>query len=79
MLNKPFANKKHDAHAHVMLCPDNRPKPDMYVPEAIFKEHHRKRRQYIINEKMRNLPVRTRGLLSKIIKKELGDLGIRLV
>ncbi len=71
-----------NARDHVMVCPENvcaEKRPNLlYVRYATFKEHHRKRQQDIINEKMRNLPAEIRGLLTKIIKKELDDLEIGL-
>jgi len=63
-----------DAHAHVPGCPENT--SGMYVPAAVFKEHHRKRQERIINEKLKGLSAKTRGMLLEKIGKDLRDLGI---
>lgn len=63
-----------DAHAHILRCPEN--ESGMHVPLVVFKEHHRKRQEVIINEKLKGLSARTRGLLLEKIGKDLRDLGI---
>ncbi len=66
-----------DAHAHVVDCPDNASK-NIYVRDAEFNEHNRKRRKRIINEKLIRLSHKTRGLLLEKIGKDLADLGIKV-
>jgi len=63
-----------DAHPHVPRCPENT--TGMFVPAAVFKEHHRKRQEEIINEKCKLLSTKTRDLLLEKIGKDLRDLGI---
>jgi hypothetical protein len=65
-----------DAHPHVPRCPENR--SGMYVPAAVFKEHHRKRQEVIINEKLKGLSAKTRGMLLEKIGKDLRDLRINV-
>ncbi len=65
-----------DAHAHIVRCPENT--TGMFVPEAVFKEHHRKRQEVIINEKFKRLSAKTRDLLLDKIGKDLRDLRINV-
>lgn len=67
----------HDAHAHVVHCPQNNTR-SVYVREEVFKEHHRLRQENIINKRLRELPAKTRGLLLNRINKELADLRINI-
>jgi len=66
-----------DAHAHVVNCLENASK-GLFVSAADFSEHHRKRREKIIIEKLNNLSAKTRGLLLEKIGKDLADLGIKV-
>ncbi len=66
-----------DAHSHVPSCPDNVSR-NVYVRENEFDEHHRKRREKVINEKLKGLSPKTRRLLLEKLGKDLEDLGIKV-
>ncbi len=66
-----------DVHAHVVNCPENTSK-NVFVSEAEFKEHHRKRREVAVNEKLKDLPAKTQNLLLERIGKDLEDLKIEV-
>jgi len=66
-----------DAHAHVIICPENASK-ELFVSDEYFREYHRKRRESVINEKLNSLSTKTRGLLLEKIGKDLEDLGIKV-
>ncbi len=50
----------------------------MHVSLVVFKEHHRKRQEVIINEKLKGLSAKTRGMLLEKIGKDLRDLRINV-
>ena len=48
------------------------------MSDAEFREHHRKRQERIINEKLNRLSAQTRGLLLEKMGQDLADLGIKV-
>ena len=66
-----------DAHAHVPNCPENFSR-GIYISQGVFDEHHRKRREKIINDMLKELPKKARDILIQRITKELDDLGIKI-
>lgn len=66
-----------DAHSHVTHCPENI-SGKIFIRDEDFKEHHRKRREKIINEKIKEMPKKAQDFLMPKIKKELNDLGIKV-
>ena len=66
-----------DAHGHIGTCSENKSN-NIYLRETEFKEIHRKKRETLINNKIRGLTQKTKDFLLKKLRKDLDDLGIKI-
>ena len=66
-----------NAHLHVRIC-DQNAKKDLYITLQEFNKHHSKRREDLINEKIKNVAPKVKTLLLKKMSKDLNDLGINI-
>ena len=58
-----------DAHGHVPNCPEN-PTRTMWINTSDFNAHHSKRRQNLINEKLKNETLKVRRLICAKMEKD---------
>jgi len=67
----------HDAHQHVVNCPENIYK-NVFVTEEQFNRINSKRREKHINDKIKDQTNKTKTLLYKKMEKDFRDLGIQV-
>lgn len=66
-----------DAHRHVVNCKDN-PFKSLHISAEQFNKHHSKRRENLINEKIKDQTDKTKDLIWKKMEKDFRDLGINI-
>lgn len=67
-----------DAHSHIRQCPEKTNADPYFIPMEDFNESHRKRREDLINNKIKTMSDKARRLFLNRIRKELDDLGIKI-
>lgn len=67
-----------DAHSHVPNCQYNQPGREIFINEDKFKKTHSKRRENLINQKLKNETDKVKNTIIKKMEKDFRDLGIQI-